>query len=140
MSQFLSNLVTECIDDLSCEGRGIWEIREPFLYYSDILKDSVLVEVGFLTDFASVPRLPFVFTLLGDTAHKAAVVHDWLYHHHEVCGEDTANKVFLEACSVEGISKWRSILLFLGVWIGGHSSWDEDGNSSGHIIVDGRII
>ena len=46
---------------------------------SPMLKDTITVPTGFLTDFASVPRMPFVFLLFGDVAHEAAVIHDYLY-------------------------------------------------------------
>ena len=44
-----------------------------------MLKDTITVPTGFFTDFASVPRMPFVFLLFGDVAHEAAVIHDYLY-------------------------------------------------------------
>jgi len=139
MSKFITDLVVKNINDTDCDGRGIWEIVEPFTYQSDILNKTITVEPGFLTDFASVPRRPFIYDLLGDTSHKAAVLHDWLYHHHEVCDEKTANAVFKEACIVEGISKWRLFCLWAGVAIGGKSSWTEDGNNDGHKIVNNQI-
>ncbi|HET8688401.1 MAG TPA: DUF1353 domain-containing protein [Methanosarcina sp.] len=140
MSQFLTNLVAECIDDTGAGGRGIWEITEPFVYQSDILGKTITVEPGFFTDYASVPRLPLLYFLFGDTSHKAAVIHDWLFHHHEVCDEQTANKVLLEACEAEGVPKWRRFGIYLGVAIGGESSWEADGNGNGHSITNGRII
>jgi len=41
---------------------------------------------GLETDFASVPRLPLAYLIAGNTAHKAAVIHDYLYRstHHPV--------------------------------------------------------
>ena len=32
-----------------------------------------------MTDFASVPRIPLVFSVFGDRAHEAATIHDYLY-------------------------------------------------------------
>src|SRR5450830_1515883 len=139
MSKFLSPLVAECVDDLAASGRGIWGVVRPLKYYSDLLGMLIVVEVGFLTDYASVPRLPFLYLLFGDTSHMAAVIHDWLFHHHEICDEQTANLVLLEACRVEGIPAWRRLGIYLGVKIGGRSSWVADGRGDGHTIVDGRI-
>jgi|SRR6185503_449755 len=140
MAQFHTPLIVENVSDTDADGRGIWRLRQMFVYESDLLGRLVIIEQGFLTDYASVPRAPFAYWLLGDTAHKAAVVHDWLYHHHEVCDERTANRVFLEACAVTRIPAWRRWLLYLGVMLGGRSSWQEDGRSDGHRIVDGRIV
>lgn len=138
--RFLSELATVLVDDLACSGRGIWRVTVPLQYQSDILGRMIEVELGFLTDFASVPRVPVAYWLFGDTSHRAAVIHDWLYHHHEICDERTANKVLLEAMEAEGIPAWRRTFIYLGVKIGGTSSWLEDARGIGHLIVDGRIV
>lgn len=140
MSAFLTELETENVDDLDAEGRGFWRIIAPFEYQSDLLGRTITVEVGFLTDYASVPRLPVTYMLFGDTSHKSAVIHDWLYHHHEVCDEQTANKVLFEAMTVEGIPAWRRWGIYLGVKIGGESGWVGDGKGNGHTIVNGQIV
>ena len=140
MAQFLSDLVTVCIDDRAADGRGFWKIVEPFVYQSDILGQTITVDPGFITDYASVPRIPIAYLLFGDTSHKAAVLHDWLFHHHEVCNEQIANDVLLEASTVEGIVKWRRFGIYLGVKFGGKSSWEADGKGNGHTIVNGEIV
>ena len=140
MTAFMSKLVVECISDVHATGRGFWMIREPFQYYSDILGGMITVEPGFITDFASVPRFPFIYDLLGDTAHKPAVIHDYLYHHHEICSMHMANDIFREACIEEGIPRWRLSLLWAGVMIGGNSGWMEDGKGDGHEIINGEIV
>ena len=113
MSKFLSDLNVICVDDLACDGRGIWRVMQPFSYYSDLLGKIITVEPGFLTDYASVPRMPVAYLLFGDTSHRAAVIHDWLFHHHEICDEEIANQVLLEASKVEGIPKWRRFGIYV---------------------------
>jgi hypothetical protein len=140
MSAFLDELEVVCVNDLDNSGRGIWKLLQPFRYQSDLLGRTLTVESGFLTDYASVPRVPGAYLLFGDTSHKAAVIHDWLFHHHEVCDEQTANKVLLEAMVVEGIPAWRRLGIYLGVVIGGESGWEEDGKGSGHFVVRGKIV
>jgi len=139
-AQFLTPLRDECVDDLACDGRGIWRILFALSFYSAILGRVITVEPGFLTDYASVPRWPLTYWLFGDTSHLAAVLHDWLFHHHEVCDEATANKVLMEAMMVEGIPACRRAGIYAGVALGGKSSWEEDGKGNGHTIVDGRIV
>ncbi|MBA4707315.1 DUF1353 domain-containing protein [Aquitalea aquatica] len=140
MSAFLSELATVLVDDTAAGGRGIWRVVQPFVYQSDILGKTITVEPGFLTDYASVPRVPVLYLLFGDTTHKAAVLHDWLYHHHEVCDEATANLVLLEAAKIARIPRWRRLGIYLGVKLGGSSSWEEDGRGNGHQLVDGVIV
>lgn len=137
MSHFITKLATENVSDI---GQGIWRVLNPFSYYSDILGREITVEVGFLTDYASVPRIPIAYWLCGDTAHLPAVLHDWLFHNHHICDEHTANRVLLEAMHVNGEPNWRAEMIYLGVEIGGKSSWEEDGRGNGHSIVDGKIF
>src|SRR5258708_6192683 len=75
MAEFKTKLVVEELDDKT------WKLKEDLYYTSDIL-GVIYVPAGFVTDFASVPRLPFAYLLAGDTAHQAAVVHDYLYQTH----------------------------------------------------------
>jgi hypothetical protein len=84
----------------------------------------VTVPAGFETDFASVPRLPFVYLLTGGTARKAAVVHDFLYHKSGVSRDD-ADAVFLEAMEVSGVSEWRAKLMYAGVRAFGWQFYEE---------------
>ena len=140
MSAFLTELTATNVNDTAASGRGIWRVDKPFKYKSDLLGHVITVEPGFLTDYASVPRAPVLYLLFGDTTHKAAVLHDWLYHHHEVCDEATANLVLLEAAKVERIPHWRRLGIYLGVKFGGASSWEEDGRGNGHQLVHGVIV
>lgn len=140
MSAFLSKLEVENVDDINAQGRGFWKITAPFIYQSDILGKTITVETGFITDYASVPRIPIAYWLCGDTSHLPAVLHDWLFHHHEVCSEQMANQVLLEAMEVNGEPQWRAEMIYLGVAVGGQTSWEDDGNGDGHSIINGKIV
>jgi hypothetical protein len=76
-----------------------WQLTQDLVFESDALARTIVVPAGFVTDFASVPRLPLAFLFLGDRAHEAAVVHDYLYAFGHAMGvtKDMADKVFLEA-------------------------------------------
>ena len=41
----------------------------------------ITVPEGYTTNFASVPRIPIIFDLVGGYGHAAAVLHDYLYEH-----------------------------------------------------------
>lgn len=79
-----------------------WLVKDVLIYISEALNRAVLVPAGFETDFASVPRLPFVYLAFGNTAHSAAVVHDYLYSTEQAKRSD-ADRIFLEAMKVLGI-------------------------------------
>lgn len=101
---------------------GMWRLSSPLGYYSSLLDEVVRVPQGFETDFASVPRMPLAFLLTGDTAHAAAVVHDWLCEHPDGRERELIDRVFLEACEVSQVPRWRRWLMYRAVrladWIG----------------------
>ena len=112
MNRFPNPLQAELQPD-----RKTWRLLALFSYLDP---DHGLVEVpaGFETDFASVPRWPLTFALLGSYGHAAAVIHDWLYTTGQLSRAD-ADRVFLNALRSSGIARWRAWLMWAGVRIGG---------------------
>ncbi|ALK96968.1 hypothetical protein AB595_04660 [Massilia sp. WF1] len=102
---------------------GQWIVVQPVVYQSDAAKQTFTVPFGFRTDLASVPRIPLVYDLCGDTASLAAIVHDYLYSTHLV-DRATADAVLREASAVTGVPAWRRWLMWAGVRLGGGSHWD----------------
>lgn len=124
MSKFLTPLRVERI--AGWDTRGTWQLLSLLAYVSDVADTTFVVPAGFITDFASVPRVPIAFLLAGDTAHEAAVIHDWIYTTHEV-DRQMADAVFREACLVDDVPWWRAWLMWSAVRIGGSSPWDSAG-------------
>lgn len=98
-------------------NRETWRLLAPFSYLDS---DHGLIQVpsGFETDFASVPRLPLMFALLGQYGHAAAVLHDWLYRTGRL-SRKAADQVFFSALRSSGIARWRAYLMWAGVRLGG---------------------
>lgn len=117
-SKFLSVLITEEIDDDKAF------LVEPLVYQSAILDGKITVPKKFVTDFASVPRLPLAFWLCGGRAKMESVVHDYLYQTH-LCGRKTADKVLLEAMTEarSAINPKICELIYLGVRLGGYLAY-----------------
>lgn len=131
MSAFRTSLQLEEVRDradpvftLSAEN-SVFRLLAPLVYFSDLVGHEITVPAGFETDFASVPRLPFLFLLAGGEANEPAVIHDWLYHSHEV-PRAMADAVLEEAMAVAGQPWWRRKLMWLGVRIGGAKPYAED--------------
>ncbi len=116
---FLTTLDTRTIDD----GRQM--LISPLLFYSKSLKRVICVPTGFVTDGASVPRLPFVFLACGGRAKQAAAIHDYLYQTHGTRNRRQADIVFLEAMRVDGLPLWIRELMYAGVRLGGMGSWSD---------------
>lgn len=117
MAQFLSPLIVEDVND------STFRLVEDLKYQSDIVKDVIVVPKGFDTDFASVPRIGMIYAMLGDLAHKPAVVHDWLYYTGQV-SRRTADRVMLEAMEEIGVPLYRRWPIYWGVRTGGWVAWN----------------
>ena len=101
---------------------GQWRLLAPLRYQSTVLGAHLEVPTGFLTDLASVPRLPLAFLLAGDSAHEAAVIHDHLYQVRR-CTRAQADAVLAEAMAVTGEPAWRRWLMWSAVRTGGWWAW-----------------
>jgi hypothetical protein len=123
MSRFLNNLHVE---DLGDDSR--WCLLEDLVYESDLLGDTVLVPKGFITDLASVPRIPVIFEAWGNRSHHEAVIHDYLYTIGALPDVNIgkANKVFLEAMKVRNKPDWIAWPMYEGVCIGGFCHWKRE--------------
>lgn len=118
MSKFLTSLVVEDIEGSS------WKLKEPLLYHSSLLSKTIEIPIGFISDFASVPRLPVAWLLAGGIANNSATVHDFIYRTKpHICNRRKADLVFLEAMKVEKISLWRREMMYLAVRACGFRSW-----------------
>jgi hypothetical protein len=122
MSCFLTPLRAE-------KAGKVWTVFEPLIYQSDVAERIFIVPAGFVTDLASVPRIPLAFFLAGGTAEEPAVVHDFIYSRAPV-PRDMADKVFLEAALVSGVPAWRANLMYAGIRLGGWMAWNDHRRNS----------
>lgn len=110
--KFLTPLNVTEIDD------NTWRLDVDFIAQID--SDRLCVPTGFVTDFASVPRLPFAYMLFGDTAHRAAVLHDYLYSLGK-CKREYADFVLMSAMQADGQGWFMRKAMWLGVRLFGGS-------------------
>lgn len=121
LPHFINHL---CVEKIEVNGVDKWILKESLLYISKVLKSSVVVPRGFLTDFASVPRVPVLYLFFGNVAHEAAVVHDYLYSE-LCCSRLDADRVFYEAMGVINIKWWRRISMYAAVRLAGRYYWEN---------------
>lgn len=122
MSRFTELLVISPLSD----GRN-WVIRKEFGYAvgSEDSKEVINVPVGFVTDFASVPRpLWWLFPKWGKYGN-AAVIHDYLYWDQR-CSKKKADLIFREAMGVLGVNKLTSYILYRSVFWFGCFAWKSN--------------
>lgn len=119
MSRFLNRPRLELASD---QDDGKWVLVEALFYVSDLAGRTIVVPPGFQTDLASVPRLPVVYLLTGNTSTAAAILHDWLYSAAEF-PRKMADDIFLEASEATGVPWFRRWLMWAGVRIGGSANY-----------------
>ena len=96
----------------SC-GRSVWRLNTSLIWTNG---DKVVeVPPGFETDLASVPRLPFIYLMWGDRAHREAVLHDYLYR--------VGSQIRLSSILMIGIPKEEADWMFREAMIGQGVSW-----------------
>jgi len=117
-----------------------WRLLAPLRYQSAVLGTLIEVPTGFLSDLASVPRLPLAYLLAGDTAHEAAVVHDYLYQV-RISTRAQADAVLAEAMAVTGEEAVRKALeaepdvILMDMRLQG----DMDGAEAAARIIEGMV-
>lgn len=118
MAKFVTPLRVVQIDDRR------WQLEATLMYATDVIDQVIVVPTGFVTDFASVPRLPLAYLFTGGKASAAAVVHDWLYSTHTTSRKE-ADDIFFEAILAVGHSRFTAWLMWSGVRVGGAFLWDK---------------
>lgn len=78
-ARFTSNLVVEQLTEANTNDLATWKLMAPFGFESGLYALTVTAPAGFITDFASVPRVPICFEIDGDIAQDCAVIHDYCY-------------------------------------------------------------
>lgn len=100
-----------------------WLLTKKFTYGSVILKRVIEIPEGFITNFASIPRI--LWSRLPPTGKygKAAVVHDWLYRNKGDWTRAQADAVLNEAMTELGVGRFTRWIIYTGVRAGGGSSY-----------------
>jgi len=113
MASFRTSLQVELIDPLAHKGQGLWRLLHP-LVFEDDYGAVWTAPVDFESDFASVPRLPFVYAWAGNSAHGPSVIHDWAIRT-KACSREYADELFRQAMESIGMPKWRIAIMYQAV-------------------------
>ena len=114
---YKGDLIVKPLDD------GIfWELQEPFSFQTPFHKDFFCIPKGFLTDFASIPKL--FWSILGSPAttkaRKAAVCHDFLYQQGSSYGtREDADNAFLYLMTEDNVGIIKRYSMYYAVRLGG---------------------
>lgn len=107
------------------DGRN-WLVTQDFFYDTDIkapVGSRIEVPKGFVTDFASIPRV--LWNVLPPTGGygKAAVIHDLLYRTAGLATRPEADSILLEAMTALGVGRLTRYTIYSGVRVGGFHSY-----------------
>ncbi len=125
-NSFLTPLVVEVMP-----GGKRFKLHHEFTYLWKREYIEIHVSSGFVTDFASIPRIcRLIIPKLGKYT-KAAVIHDAIYQDdafrvNDVRGRFTradADLVFRDGMRDLGVVKWKRIAMWLAVRLFGWASW-----------------
>lgn len=121
MAEFLTELVASLLwDDKT------WQLHEPLIYRSDIA-GLIIAPAAFQCDFASVPRIPIIYELWGNRAHREAVIHDLMYctDSFPLVSFGLANKIFLEAMVARSKPWYVRQPMYRGVQLAGYPHYHK---------------
>ena len=108
------------------EQKGIqkWEVKKPIEAFAE--ETNIYVPMGFMTDGASVPRIFWpIMPPMSETYTNAAVVHDYLYKTQKTKNRKTADKIFLNLMEYLGTPRWKRMIMYRAVRIGGWKPWKK---------------
>ena len=142
MPKFSSDYICGCYHQ---DGKR-FKLSQPFSYQTDINPRDfgydtknlridennnfwIDIPVGFVTDFASVPRI--FWSLIPPTGVKSrgALIHDWLYTNHPE-GRKWVDNVFLEAMKLAGESWLTRNICYYAVRVAARPAWDDSSEGS----------
>jgi len=89
-------------------------LKEQLIYYSPQTKQRIVIPKGFVTDFASVPRL-FLSIIPKMGRHRIdAVLHDYLYSgtRYKKLTRKDCDKLFLEAMVESQVPRWKRSVMY----------------------------
>jgi hypothetical protein len=120
VSYFIGELDTRLID----EKKDHHKLLAPFGFYSSLLGETITVPAGFVSDFASVPRIVGAWLLYGGKGKRASVLHDWLYST-QMVSRSVADAIFEEALKASDYAAWEVSGMYAGVRLGGWVAWNK---------------
>lgn len=91
-----------------------FKLLTDLVYESEKYGLKIRVPAGFVSDGASVPRVPLLFFFFGSKGKRAAVIHDWLYRN-ALVSREVADGIFKEALFDTNKGAYTAWGMYLGV-------------------------
>lgn len=114
-------------------GDGNFRLLDRVRYHDARTEAHIIIDQGFCTDFASVPRALQSFAPVIGKHNRAAVIHDWLYYSRGLPGSGASDadrltraqcdRIFLDVMKADGVGfmlRWR---MYVAVRAFGATHW-----------------
>lgn len=120
MSSFTKDLIVKK------QSKRMWIVQGGFDYRVGTKDSKEIINVphGFITDFASVPRVFWIIFPPDGQYTQAAVLHDYLYFK-RIYKRKKSDLIFLEAMKVLSVSLWKRRIIFRAVRLFGGFVWKK---------------
>ncbi len=122
MNSFKTDLIVVPLAD----GRR-WRLHEGFTYRRTRKGEWIIIQVpaGFVTDFASVPKVFHSILPAWGRYGKAAVIHDYMYQDTDSpwLTRKMADELFYGAMLVSGTKPWKAKVMYWAVRLFGGFAW-----------------
>ena len=115
---------------ISIRGGESWRLGEQVIW-TDSYGNKITVPAGFTFDLASIPWFARWFVSNDDyRVRRPAALHDYLYAWRgctagRILTRYQCDKLFFNALVSEGMSIYKSFLMFLAVRVGGWYAWQS---------------
>jgi len=121
MTRFLDEIIVRPMPN----GKD-WEVQNEIKYATATSK-VIYVAAGFITDFASIPKLfRIMFSPATGKHRRAALVHDWIYRTDDCkYTRKEADMIFLEIMELDDVGWFTKTMLYRAVRMGGGFSYVE---------------
>lgn len=103
----------------------------PLTYNHPNMIDRIEVPVGFVSDGVSIKFLRniglfFLYAMLAGYGLRAAIIHDYMYRTPQLkYTKLQADDMFKLALRADGVSRWRTWVIYQGVNLGGGYAWKK---------------
>jgi hypothetical protein len=119
--------------DHQYRGRlGAYVTTQDHHYWDDADGTHIVVPRGFRTDFASFPRVLWVFLAKDGPWQRAALYHDWLYRSQAV-PQFKADAIFRNIMAADGVDERYQKAFFIALRLFGEAAYDAAGRRLQHM-------
>lgn len=116
----------ESVPVLADGDQEYWVLMTDMLWEIGDSGQRLVIPAGFVTDFASIPKILWSTGLTPTGRYgRAAIIHDFLYWA-QGCSREQSDRLLVIAMKESGVGTIEENLIYSGVSIGGAKPWDEN--------------